>query len=182
MANVAYKEGKFFLRNGLYFKTNFEVGDTVVRTTRASSSYSTIQRGDQTSIIGVDNVGYVSSDYFYHPDGKRFFLHEQKLRINTSTQAYNGSNFTLLKKGNNMLQLEPNRPTFVREFVETTVDGKVTRDYQGEWIPFDNVSAAQVYCSNEISNSIRTTNTYRKFAILIEKAIAQAKKPEIEFA
>jgi hypothetical protein len=81
-----------------------------------------------------------------------------------------------------MLTIDVDRPTFVREFNETTTDGKVTREYVGDWIQFDNLSAAQVYCSNQISDSIRGSNTYRKFSIVVEKSVAQAKKPEIEFA
>jgi hypothetical protein len=80
-----------------------------------------------------------------------------------------------------MLALEADRPTFVREFKEVVVDGKTVREYIGEWLPFNNMSAAKVHTTNEITSAIRAKNDYRKFAIFQEKHVSQAKQPEIEF-
>jgi hypothetical protein len=179
------KNGYTYLNNK-WFKTNLIVGDKVKRITRASSSYSAMKPGDEASVIHVDNSGYRTSDYFYEPNSLTqrndyCYVYEQRIKIDKSNQTYNGSNFIKIG-GNNMLALDVDRPTFVREFIEKTEDGKVVREYIGDYLPFDNVNAAQVYCTNQISDAIRQTNTYRKFSIVVEKAVAQAKKPEIEFA
>lgn len=83
----------------------------------------------------------------------------------------------------NCLAIEQDRPTYVREFIEITNAEKGSeRSYVGEFIEFKNLTAAKTYCSNQISASIRKSNTYRMFAIFQEKNVARAMKPEIEFA
>jgi hypothetical protein len=168
-----------------YVQNDLKVGDSVTRITRPSSSYSQLKKGAVTTVTEIYN--YVTTTHYirtYNSVRKNWdyhYIYQPRVRVAGSKQIYNADNF-LKTGGNNMLALDVDRPTFVREFTENTVDGKVVRSYIGDLISFDNLSAAQVYCSNEISNSIRKDNTYRKFSIIVEKAVAQAKKPEIEFA
>lgn len=177
-------------RTGLYTKTDFKEGDKLVRITTSSSSSSEIQRGDIVEVTHVD-VSYAnSSDYVPVRTSsgtvRKEYVYEQKLYVSKNgvpfSRAMNGSNFAKVNQMSSTLQIETNRPTFVREFTETTKDGKVVREYVGDWVAFDNMSAAQTYCSEQITKSIREVNTYRQFSIVQEKAVARAKKPEIEFA
>lgn len=165
---------------GWYYSYH-EVGDTVLRLTKESSRYSVIKKG---AITLVDEVIDSSATNTYITDeyGNYVPLYEQRIKVKGSTQVYNGSGFGPVRKKETMLAIENDRPTFVREFIDSTFDGKAVRTYVGDLLPFNNLSAAQNYCAEEISKSIRATNTYRKFSIVVEKAVAQAKKPEVEFA
>jgi hypothetical protein len=164
------------------FKTNFAIGDKVERITSASRRTSSVQRGDLTTINNVSHSGskydYIDTVYDRQVGGN-VYLYEQKVRVDGSNQTYNGSNFDYAK-GNNML-LEVNRPTMIREFKEEVKEGKTVRVWIGDFVEVDSLSAARTYTSNEISNSIRKDNTYRKFAIFTENSVAQAKQPEVEF-
>ena len=159
----------------------FEVGDTVTRISKASRSYSQIQRGDTGRVRAVDVGSAVGGTV--RIDNQSIWIYNQKVLLDESISWYNSSNFMLAKKGNsNMsLQLEQDRPTFVREFKEVVKDGKTVREYIGDWVEFQNMSAAKTFTSNEITSAIRMKNEYRKFAIFSEKHVSQAKQPEIEF-
>jgi hypothetical protein len=182
--NWAQAKERFICYQGVWYSKDnfFEPGDIIIRTSKASTAYSTIQKGQKATVMSVVK-GNSNGDQFRDEYDRYQYVYNQNIKIAESSQVYSSSNFVIAQKGTNkVLMIETNRPTFVREFNEIVKDGKTTREYVGEYVPFDNLSAAQTYCSNEISNSIRTTNTYRKFVILQEKAVAQAKKPEIEFA
>jgi hypothetical protein len=177
--------GKTYYRDPVsnyLFKTNLAVGDSVERITAASRRTSSIQKGDTTTLTSVSNSvsRYDHVDTVYdRAASNSVYIYEQKVRVDGSAQQYNGSNFDYAK-GNNML-LEVNRPTMIREFKEVVKDGKTVREWIGDFVEVDSLSAARTYTSNEISNSIRSKNEYRKFAIFTENSVAQAKQPEVEF-
>lgn len=167
--------------DGKWYRTNFQVGDAVKRTT-TSHTLSGIPKGSVDVVTRVSFNGY-SPTYELNDYGDYENVYEQKVYLKGNPGlGYYGKHFEKVEAIMNTMQIEMDRPTFAQEFTETTVDGKAVRSYIGEPIPFDNYNSATVYTSNEISNSIRKDNTYRKFAIFVEKSIAQAKKPEIEFA
>lgn len=157
-----------------------EIGQKMVRITKHSRSTSSIRQGDIVeiaSIYGSSSTGNTA----YDERGAYHVIYQFQVKIKGHSPVYNIDNFKPVQE-NNVLQLETNRPTFVREFIEVTKDGKAEREYVGDWLSFDSLSAARIYCSNAISDSIRGSNTYRKFSILVGNSVAQAKKPEIEFA
>ncbi len=170
---------KGFFYNDTYkkwFITDFKIGDALERVTQASTVNSAVQKGQ---VVMMDSFYDIVSaaKYEYDENNNYVEIYQQKIKVVGSRMTYLGSNFKKVEK-TVMLGIETNRPTFVREFVET--DGK--RSYVGDFLPFDSASAARVWCSDAITDAIRNTNTYRRFAIFTENSIAQAKKPEIEFA
>lgn len=104
------------------------------------------------------------------------------IKLIGKSNMINPKNFELVNGANNMtLALEQNKPTFVREFREVLQNGEPTREYIGTQVEYKTLSAAKTYVATQISDSIRQTNTYRKFAVFQEVYTAQAKQPEVEF-
>jgi hypothetical protein len=167
----------------------YKPGDKVLRITSNQSISSPIKKGGTFAVKSYSDVQHCATSgvsatgkFVYDERGAYVEIFRQRIKVVGSNTMYLSNNFKKVEKDNNMMMIEADRPTFVREFVDTTKDGSAVREYVGDWLEFKNLSAARNYCSEQISNSIRNTNTYRKFSITVENSIAQAKKPEIEFA
>ena len=177
MNNTAYKY------NHDWYVEDVQPGDTVQRTTKSKSYYSSMRLNDSGVVQEIKPGSYyghvVAGEYGYAVSA-----YHAKIKIDGTW--YSMTNFKVTKKkdrtDNMVAMIEEDRPTYVREFkMVTTEDGTAEREYIGEQLSFKNMSAAKVYASNQISESIRKENTYRRFSILQEKFVAEAKQPEIEF-
>lgn len=120
---------------------------------------------------------------YEYQEKSKSYENSQLVRLNATGAWFDAENFKLVKGENvsTTLAIDVDRPCLVQEIQETTVDGKAVVVGVGDFYPFDSSRAANVWASEQISNSIRSNNVYRKFKIYQEKSVAQAKKPEIEF-
>lgn len=163
-------------------------GDWVERSThRRGNKRSTLKYGDRAEVIKVSRGDYLGS-FDINGDGRYEYVYNQKIQLKNNDgqiATYNSDNFIVVRKKNEMstLQLESNRPAFVREFTEVLDENNnPKRVYIGDQKEFTSLSGARIYTEQEITKSIREDNKYRQFAIFTENSIARAKKPEIEFA
>lgn len=163
-----------FKVNGHWVNSEIQQGDKV----ELANGSMNLPRDIVHTVIDRKTDG---SDYEREPEsGTYVYVGKVRIRIAGYSNWYSAINF---RKTDRMptLQIEANKPTRVIEFTESLVDGKMVRTEIGNEQTFDNLSAAKLYTSSEISASIRKDNEYRKFAVFQEVFVAQAKQPEVEF-
>lgn len=158
-----------------------EPGDTIECLTNSSTTF---RRGD-TLVVGSVSTGAYEYEYVKTPNGSRNEyepVYWQNFIPTVGGVQRSMKNWKKVEKSMNQLALESNEPCIVQEIKDTVVYGKTVTTNVGDPIEMENMSAARIYTTNEITTSIREKNEYRQFAIYQRKHIARAKKPEIEFA
>ena len=157
-----------------------KVGDEVECTTNSSSTYV---RGNRVTIESIA-LGAYDYKYVTKPGERQSYdpVYYQNFTCDGNPRARSMKNWKKVEKTMAQLALESNDPCIVQEIKETVKDGKTVVENIGDPIPMDNMSAARIYTTEQITQSIREKNEYRQFYIYQRRHIARAKKPEIEFA
>lgn len=171
----------------------FKVGDVIQLTNEYNTNYNRYSSvWDAASEGGYDSKKLARWEVtdvkwgtkYEYQEKSQAYENSQLIKFRGANSWFDAEQFKLAESANDVsktLAIDVDRPCLVQEIQETTVDGKVVIVGVGDFTPFDSSRAANVWAAEQISNSIRTTNTYRKFRIYQEKSVAQAKKPEIEY-
>jgi hypothetical protein len=177
----------------------FKVGDFVKPLRGKYDRYNSLWNGRN---FGHDYDDYLNDRETFRPFKITDIKWGSRYEFQSSSQAYENNqmirvdgrninwmsadNFVLIKSGDNKmaatLAIEVDRPCLVREIKEVLdANGKPVVQAVGDYVEFDSKRAARLYTEEQITQSIREKNDYRRFRIYQEQEISQAKKPEIEF-
>ena len=167
--------GNYIDINGNIFDTTIWPNDLVQLT--ENSQIITLWHYTEYQVTSIISDSYSSA--YFRKAGFNYTFNVCRAMVYVNGRKYRANNFTSLQGVKKMtLAIEKTTPTFVREFTDAiNSSGDVERSYIGTQIEFKTLGAAKNFVSTEISNSIRTTNAYRKFAIFQEVYTAQVVLP-----